>query len=374
MKIVPSGRKGNYLARFGVFLTTVALIAGIVGCNLFTPPSNKLEIRTWYDLDAIRGNLTGSYILMADLNFGTPGYDELASPTANQGKGWQPIGTRDNPFLGSFEGPGAHGTPGYLICDLFINRPNEDDIGLFGAVGGSGVIKDLDVANITVVGKGAVGSVAGFNGGTLSNLVPTASVTGNLSVGGLAGVNEGTVTRAYSLGDVTGGESVGGLLGVNGNSGPGTLSNSVSHGKVTGDSCVGGLVGVNNNQGSSVSNSYSTGSVAGSSSVGGLIGLNDGSAVIDCYSIGNVTGSSRVGGLAGFNIGGTVTSSFWDIQTSGQTTSRGGTGRTTAEMQDIETFAGAGWDIVNVRLGGTNTKYIWNIVKGMMYPYLSQYY
>jgi hypothetical protein len=211
-------------------------------------------------------------------------------------------------------------------------------------------------------------------GGLSATWFRPASVTGNLSVGGLAGVNEGTVTRAYSLGDVTGGESVGGLLGVNGNSGPGTLSNSVSHGKVTGDSCVGGLVGVNNNQGSSVSNSYSTGSVAGSLSVGGLIGLNDGSAVIDCYSIGNVTGSSRVGGLAGFNIGGTVTSSFWDIQTSGQTTSRGGTGRTTAEMQDIETFAGAGWDIVNVRLGGTNTKYIWNIVKGMMYPYLSQYY
>ena len=122
-----------------------------------------------------------------------------------------------------------------------------------------------------------------------------------------------------------------------------------------------------------MSDSYSTGSVAGGLSVGGLVGLNEGSTVTDCYSIGNVAGSTRVGGLVGFNIGGMVASSFWDILTSGQTTSSGGTGKTTAEMQDIDTFSGVGWDIVTVSLGGTNPKYIWNIVNGMMYPYLSEY-
>jgi len=37
--------------------------------------------------------------------------------------------------------------------------------------------------------------------------------------------------------------------------------------------------------------------------------------------------------------------SFWDNQTSGQTSSSGGTGKTTAQMKSITTFSGAGWDI-----------------------------
>jgi hypothetical protein len=74
-----------------VFLITVALIAGMVGCD--GDDSQNLEIRTWYDLDAIGNNLSGSYILMNDLDSTTDGYEELASPTANGGKGWQPIGT-----------------------------------------------------------------------------------------------------------------------------------------------------------------------------------------------------------------------------------------------------------------------------------------
>jgi hypothetical protein len=413
-------RKLNcYLARVGIFLIVSAMIAGAVACN---GDLTGIRIGTWYDLDAVRGNLTGSYILMNDLDSATPGYDELASSTANGGKGWQPIGSRDAPFAGSFDGQG-HGRGGGIF-DLFINRPNEDDVGLFSAVGQSGVIKNMDVTNVTVIGQGIVGGVAGFNGGTVSNLCPSSSVTGNLSVGGLVGVNEGTVTKCYSTGSVTGGESVGGLVGTNvgtvsnsgstssvtgsnyligglvgvnegtvtncysmgnvagnlgvgglvganGNSGPGTVINSRSHGRVTGESYVGGLVGANTNEASTVSNSYSTGSVAGNLSVGGLVGVNEGSTVTHSYSIGNVTGNTRVGGLVGFSKEGTVTSSFWDIQTSGQATSGGGTGKTTAKMQDVDTFSRAAWDIATVSLGEHNPAYIWNIVNGLMYPYLS---
>jgi len=43
---------------------------------------------------------------------------------------------------------------------------------------------------------------------------------------------------------------------------------------------------------------------------------------------------------------GEVTFSFWDTQTSRQATSYGGTGKTTAEMQDPNTFIDAGWDFV----------------------------
>ena len=89
------------------------------------------------------------------------------------------------------------------------------------------------------------------------------------------------------------------------------------------------------------------------------------------YSTGSVTGYDYLGGLVGANEG-TVNDSFWDTETSGQATSNGGTGKNTAEMKDITTFSGAGWDIIAVANPSTrNTDYIWNIVDDQTYPFLS---
>jgi hypothetical protein len=63
-----------------------------------------------------------------------------------------------------------------------------------------------------------------------------------------------------------------------------------------------------------------------------------------------------------------ITSSFWDIQTSGQTTSAGGSGKTTAEMQTANTFLEAGWDFVAETANGTDD--IWWILEGQDYPRL----
>jgi len=63
-----------------------------------------------------------------------------------------------------------------------------------------------------------------------------------------------------------------------------------------------------------------------------------------------------------------VTSSFWDIQTSGQTISAGGTGKTTAEMKTRSTFTDAGWDFVGETENGTED--IWWILEGKDYPHL----
>jgi hypothetical protein len=92
--------------------------------------------------------------------------------------------------------------------------------------------------------------------------------------------------------------------------------------------------------------------------------------VSDSYSTGSATGNHRVGGLVGWNHD-SVSNSFWDIETSGLDDSDGGTGKTTAEMQDIATFSDAGWNIVAVALNETNPAYIWNIVNNMTYPFLS---
>jgi hypothetical protein len=178
----------------------------------------NLEIRDWYDLDAVRNNLDGEYILMNDLDSTTAGYEELASPTANQGEGWEPIGTYYGQFTGTFNGQG------YEIRGMFINCPGKRYVGLFDYVGEGGVIKDIGVVNATVTGGDYVGGLVGRNDGTVSNSYSTGGVTGNFGrVGGLVGRNEGTVSNSYSTGSVTGNEHVGGLVGWIYN---GTVSNS----------------------------------------------------------------------------------------------------------------------------------------------------
>jgi hypothetical protein len=318
------------------------------------------EIRDWHDLDAIRNNLDDRYILMNDLDSTTAGYEELASPTANQGTGWQPIGTSDEQFIGSFDGQG------YEIKDLFINRPDEDYVGLFGEVGEEGVTKDIGAMNVTVIGNDYVGGLVGHSDGVVSNSYSTGSVTGDEHVGGLVGHNGGIVSNSYSSGGVTGDERVGGLVGWN----QATLSNSYSSCSVTGNWSVGGLVGDNWYYEGTVSDSYSTGSVTGFTRVGGLVGVNFYGSVTHSYSTGSVTGSSQVGGLVGYNTA-TVSNSFWDRITSRMEESDGGTGKTTAEMKDIVTFSSAEWDICAVNSGQTNPNYTWNIVNEQTYPFLS---
>jgi len=40
-------------------------------------------------------------------------------------------------------------------------------------------------------------------------------------------------------------------------------------------------------------------------------------------------------------------------------------------MKSIATFSGTGWNIIAVASGQTNPTYIWNIVEGQPYPFLS---
>ena len=318
------------------------------------------EIRDWYDLDAIRDDLSGPCVLMNDLGSTTAGYEELASDTANQGRGWEPIGTSDDQFIGSFDGQG------YEIWDLFINRPDEDYVGLFGEVGQEGVTKDIGVVNVTVIGDCYVGGLVGHSDGTVSNSYSIGSVTGKEHVGSLVGHNGGIVSNSHSSGSVTGDSRVGGLVGWN----QATLSNSYSSCSVTGNWSVGGLVGDNWYYESTVGNSYSTGSVTGGSRVGGLVGVNYYGSVTHSYSTGSVSGDEDVGGLVGENDG-TVSRSFWDTETSGQNTSDGGTGKTTAKMKSINTFI-MEWDICAIANTGTrNPAYTWNIVDDEDYPFLS---
>ena len=125
--------------------------------------------------------------------------------------------------------------------------------------------------------------------------------------------------------------------------------------------------------------SYSMGNVTGVESVGGLVGTNwcvpdPVPSILACYSTGLVAGERDLGGLVGLRsepgrgMPGEVLFSFWDIETSGQTDSGGGTGVATPELQAAATFVQAGWDFVDEIEDGTDD--IWWIDEGQDYPRL----
>ncbi len=70
----------------------------------------------------------------------------------------------------------------------------------------------------------------------------------------------------------------------------------------------------------------------------------------------------------GDNDDGSITSCFWNMETSGQHTSADGTGLTTPEMRDINTYLSEGWDFTEESLNGTDD--IWRIDEGKDYPRL----
>jgi len=334
--------RGYSLAKRLCVLFLVATVAvGMIGCNdNDVDPPLDLEIRDWNDLNEVRNNLGGNHRLMNDLDSTSAGYQNLASATANEGKGWQPIGTLIRPFTGTFDGQG------FEIRDLVINRPEEALVGLFSVTAEAAVIQNLKVVNAIVTGYTIAGGLVAANVGLVTNAGFSGNVTGQLSVGGVTGDNQGTVSNSYSTGFVSGAEeNVGGLIGDN----KGTVSDSYSSANATGEQFVGGLVG-----------RVSSGTVDKS------------------YATGNVTGEDYVGGLVGSAPLGAVSDSFWDEEASGVTESDGGTGKTTAEMMNIATFNDTAtqgldeqWDIVGVSAGVTNDAHIWNIVDGETYPFLS---
>jgi hypothetical protein len=249
------------------------------------------------------------------------------------------------------------------VVSLAVVDANITGSDQFGRGGVGGVAGGSDDSSViassfskgSVSGGIFVGGLVGKNFGSITTSSSEGSVAGEGYVGGLVGYNhngrnnDDSITICCSSGSVGGGDSVGGLVGRN----DGTVRDCYSTGAITGGNVVGGLMG--ENWGATVTQCYSTGAVTGGNVVGGLMGENWGGTVAQCYSTGAVSGIEPVGGLVGYNgdAGVYVYSSFWDVETSGQTNSAGGTGKTTAEMQTAKTFLDAGWDFVYEIKNGT---------------------
>ena len=288
------------------------------------------------------------YELTDNLDFDTNGNGRADAGDTywNRGRGWEPIGKVSRHFSATFEGNKQ------TISNLYIDW-DSIYLGLFGVTGNS-EIRNVGLLDISVTGSGQIGGLVRNNsGGIISACHATGSVTGahgNDSIGGLVGSNSGgTVSTSYAAVDVASGDRshrIGGLVG--GNWG-GTVSASYAAGPVSGGGSshrIGGLVGHNLFEGT-ISASYATGSVTGGNNsyrIGGLVGHIQESSISASYATGSVSrgiSGHSIGGLGGSNFfEGTISASYWDTETSGQSTSRGGVGKTTSELQEPTGYSG----------------------------------
>jgi surface antigen len=257
-----------------------------------------------YELQAMNSDLAGWYVLGNDI-------DASVTRTWNDGAGFIPVGSAySNYFGGHFDGRG------YTISGLYVNRPETDNVGLFGYAHYN-VIEDVGLTGVDITGRDGVGGLIGVSG------------------------YSGSRDRCYTTGIVRGRAYVGGLIGGNGRT---PITDCYSHADVYGVSFVGGLIG---------SNSAYSG------------GTSEQIEVKHCYSSGLVVGEpggQAIGGLVGHSMQTNWISCYWDVEASGQTTSAGGLGKMTQEMkwQATYTFTADPW--------GFDT--VWNIQEESSYPFL----
>ncbi len=266
----------------------------------------------------------------------------------DSGAGWEPIGNGTTAFTGVYNGQE------YKIENLYIARPDEDYIGLFGRMVGSrndlAELKNIVIEKVDISGRSGVGALLGKIDDNLYVVITRCSVVGGTSswrtvegyrtTGGLIGANNGypngnpakarskvyecfanvDVSYRYESGESRTAEKFGGLVGCNQR---GETYDSYALGDVNGDYDDGGTT-------------------RSAERIGGLAGCVEQGLVERCFSAGEVSGSdSKVGGLTGNITGagtGGVIDSYWDTSTSNQSSSYGGTGKTTTEMQTATAF------------------------------------
>ena len=206
------------------------------------------------------GKVTGGEFVLAN-NIDLSGY--------SSGEGWTPIGNYTNRFSGTFDGNG------YVVSNLYINRPNVDHQGLFGCVNNT-EIKDLGVENVNVIGRDSASGLCGDSIGSIwDNCYVTGKVKGAICAAGLLSHSYDEVINCYAAVDVTGTNVIGCLIGAI----EGIVTNSYAVGNVEGVNTVGGLCGW---LVGTVDNSYAACSVKGNIKLGGLIAsMRNGSSFVN---------------------------------------------------------------------------------------------
>lgn len=237
--------------------------------------------------------------------------------TWNGGAGFDPVGDAANQFTGVLNGNG------HVISGLYINRPTEDYVGLFGMIDYPAQLDHVIMIGLEFTGKDYVGGIAGYVGNTAtlkSNILAlTCQAYGTLSggsyIGGMFGYSKNLqVSTSWCQVNITSGTSyLGGFAGyldynfiINVCNAKGSIA--------SGSQYVGGFVGKAGRAGyeaSYIYNSLAVGSVTADSILGGFAGDYSYAAARLCGAGGDVNGAdSTMGGFAGSLTNSSVTCSF----------------------------------------------------------------
>lgn len=148
------------------------------------------------DLQDITASLSANYALSQNI-------DAAETKNWNEGRGFDPlkINRKDKhmPFSGNFDGNN------YVITGLFINHPEENEIGLFGRNRGRenlyNTIENLTLENFEITGDHYVGSLAGSSiHSNLSNIKIINPKINSINVaGGLVGTIVSVIAEAIQI-------------------------------------------------------------------------------------------------------------------------------------------------------------------------------
>ena len=321
------------------FLLSESLFAGTYsgGSGTSGDPYKIATTADLIELSTTSGDWDKHFIQTANISFDADetqvDWDNDGSPDGSGTSGFAPIGNGTTPAACSYYGQN------HTIKNLFINRPNTDDVGLFGWKKVNPVIS-LGVVNADITGQNNVGAVAGryiVPSAIMTNCFSTGTVSGADNVGGLVGKNYSdifsaelsNIDKSYSLCDVSGTSNVGGFVGYNNNSGQyADITDCWSSGDVTRSSGTNTSFGAfcGNNSGGNIDYSYATGSV---------------------FQSDGATALGTDNGFVGTDNSGSYYYNFFDTDVSNQSTGTGATGKTTAQMQTESTFTNAGWDFTD---------------------------
>jgi hypothetical protein len=218
-------------------------------------------------------------------------------------QGFSPIGSQSSWFTGSYD------AQGFSISNLYINREETSNVGLFGYISKVS-ISNLSLNSCSITGAANTGALLGYGvSSTITACNSMGSVTGASYAGGLVGnISSSTLKFCNNSGSISGSSYLGGLVG---NAVSTTIDSCFAIANVSGWSYLGGLVG---SATGTITDSYTTGTASGSGYVGGLVGSCT-AAVKNCNANVNVSATasySYAGGLIGniSSTSGTVESSY----------------------------------------------------------------
>jgi hypothetical protein len=299
----------KFFKRLVAVVLAVLLVgsAGMIGAGASQTvvPSGYTGIYNATDLNNIRNNLSGKYILMSDVDIGS--------------MNWSPIGASNStPFTGVLDGNG------YSIKNLTIDVTSNQriEVALFGYISGG------SVTNL------------GLFGGSVKAKVTAAGVSINAAPLACRVTNTSTIENCYSTVNVT----VMGTGATSDNSGVGI---------------AGGLIVYLQNK-SSVTNCFVRGDVSVTefynTNLGGLVGgMTDNSLLDNCFYAGKITAGPRstsaaymyIGSIVGYDMAGagTISNCYYISTFATATGYRGGSttrtnlvARTEAEMKTATAY------------------------------------